>query len=68
MNTGPIHLRIAPFYTSLALFKNFEIFNPSSRTLHHLPTLTHPCLLSAVALRSSPLLLSTAPLVKNPSL
>jgi hypothetical protein len=55
-------------YPNVARFKNFEIFKPSSRTLHHFPTLTHPCLLSAVALRSCPLLLSTAPLAKNPSL
>lgn len=49
-------------------FKNFEIFKPPSRTLLHLPILTHPCLLSSLALLSVPVRLSTLPLMKNPSL
>ena len=64
---GERFFSVCSCYTRVARFKNFEIFSPSS-TLHHFPILTHPCLLSAVVLRSSPLLLSTAPLAKNPSL
>jgi hypothetical protein len=48
--------------------KNFEIINPCSLAPRHLPTLTHPFLLSSLARLSTPPLLSILPFTKNPSL